>query len=116
MEQKHTALPWYNSGSTVYGADPGISANRTPLNVVAYTMDDLIARSSGDESRANAQFIVTACNSFYLLLAVAKDRLEELKEKRNTAVLQDDYTGIVAIDGLIQDTEIAIAKATEEVK
>lgn len=69
--QKHTAVPFYSNGGTVYNADPRSMFNRKRTNVICYTIDEVIER---DESQciANAQFIALACSRYYDFLEAMK--------------------------------------------
>lgn len=90
---KHTATPWFVRG----GADPDIYSEDGTWIV------NQVCSGAGDEDddgRANAQFIVTACNAHDALLAVAK----ELVSVKRAGVGKD----------LVQAANAAIALAESE--
>ncbi len=76
--RKHSPLPWAVSSSTMIVA----TDDTRDLAIICNTID-LVGLSSirMNEARANAAFIVEACNSHALLLAQNAEMLEALTEK-----------------------------------
>ena len=96
-EQKHTKLPWVVDENAV-DSDPnnGYTHHRVALC--------LASDSCGDMCYANAEFIVTACNSHYDLL----EALEELWESGNNTTYAFTKDGGKALE----KARAAIQKAT----
>lgn len=66
-EVKHTPGPWrVFNGTDIFPDDADTEGTRHIADC------DMVNNISGDEARANAEFIVRACNSHYGLLDLAK--------------------------------------------
>jgi hypothetical protein len=66
----HTALPWKgtDSGTGIFSAGEPLGKNK----IIAICTCDAVSRPR-DENKANAAFIISACNSHYQLLAALEN-------------------------------------------
>ncbi len=112
---KHTSLPWliFESYDEIKG--PGIDSSKAGISIILFGTkhepDMGIQGRSPKEAKANAKFIVKACNSHYKLLEALKDTLKLLEEIVQAFEVNAWNTRDAAILDKVYAT---IKKATEE--
>jgi len=71
---EHTPIPWHTEGNLI-GGDGGLIAEATSFKP--------------ERNRANAEFIVRACNSHVALLEACEDAVETLHGEGLEATMQE---------------------------
>lgn len=105
MKDKHAALPWTVEQTKGHGF-----RIQSGSDIICWEQQEFYNPFMEDEAKANAEFIVQACNAHYDLLNVAKCALADL-EGAVTLVEGNRITNIWALT--INELKQAITKATE---
>jgi len=118
---EHTPTPWIVYEGNAPSKDcPGIEAPDVMFSVVIWGDHEDPYDCCGvqgrtiEEARANARFIVRACNVHEELVEALKDVLAVLDHLAQSAVTKDGYAIRYSSDGPVGIARAALAKAREE--
>ncbi len=99
---KHTKLPWKTEGGASDQPDPR-------WQIYSDSEELTLAVTCGGNDRANAEFIVRACNAHEDLLAICEDATTAIYDAMHAGSLSRNYH-----DDVMDKIEAAIKKARGE--